>query len=614
MRIVPLCGAYTAVLLHDEETWFMANRTFRRIVLRASGALIVLALLATLAPTLVPTAAAQTEERFFPETGYSIKGAFRLFWEANGGVDVFGYPITWEYTSRRTGRLTQYFERARFELTERDGDAYVELGRLGVEVTNGREFPKVPPIENTDDRRYIDETGHIIQYGFKEIWETRGDVRIFGYPISEEILEPFEDGQWRTVQYFERARFEYWPDFPPGERVLLTNLGRWLAPSDSAVSDGGGDTSASVPPGRNARVVPEVGAPGTTFRFEAQGFEPGEQVGVWVTAPDQSTFDAGFQVEADGNGSITNEAVGLTATDDFIDGVWSFNAQGIESGNEAVGYFRIVRSSGGASLPPPNEPIPPAGNPALLGTISHDELLRQGQAHVLPLAAPPGTAFELVAQGYRPGEAINSWITAPDNTSSTIAPGRISLGADGVAHVRVSGSSLPAGTYTAVAEGAQSSVMNAAAFRVTTDYVAGPGTTRPVSINGTATPAQGGLQTVFQIRGRDLQPGELLEFWTTEPDGVYTLFPLDVRADSQGRIGYDPRLDLNTTGTFLPGVYGVHFRGTQSGTRVAIYFTYTGAATQAQELPTLFPQATSASPATAAPARGFVPALYDLLR
>jgi hypothetical protein len=592
----------------------MTDRTLRRLFLRGSSIVLALALLVALVPAIVPSAAAQTEERFFPETGYSIKGAFRFFWETNGGVDIFGYPITGEYTSRRSGRLTQYFERARFELTERDGEAYVELGRLGVEVTGGREFPKVPPIEDTAERRYIPETGHIIQYGFKEIWETRGDVRIFGYPISEEILEPFEDGQWRTVQYFERARFEYWPNFPPGERVLFTNLGRWLAPSDpGGGGGGGGGGSAYVPPGRNARVLPESGPHGTTFRFEAQGFEPGEQVGVWVTAPDQSTFDAGFQVEADDNGSITDEGVGLTATTDFPTGLWSFNAQGIESGVQAVGYFRILPSGGGASAPPSPEPIPAAGNPALLDVVSHDQILTEGQAYVMPLAAPPGASFELVAQGYSPGEQINSWLTAPDNTSSIITPRRISLGADGTARVRLPADALAEGTYTAVAEGAQSSVLNVAGFRVTRDYVAGPGTARPVSVNGTATPTQGGIQTVFQIRGRNLQPGEPLEFWTTEPDGVYTLFPVTVQADSQGRVGYDPRLDLNSTGSFLPGVYGIHFRGTLSGTRVSIYFTYTGMQ-QAQELPTLFRQSATQTTTPPATAPGLASALNAWLR
>src|SRR4051794_16224894 len=39
-------------------------------------------------------AAAQTGERCFPETGLCIAGPIRAFWERNGGLPVFGFPIT----------------------------------------------------------------------------------------------------------------------------------------------------------------------------------------------------------------------------------------------------------------------------------------------------------------------------------------------------------------------------------------------------------------------------------------------------------------------------------------------------------------------------------------
>jgi hypothetical protein len=40
-----------------------------------------------------PTAA-QTGERCFDETGYCISGVILDYWESNGGLPVFGYPIT----------------------------------------------------------------------------------------------------------------------------------------------------------------------------------------------------------------------------------------------------------------------------------------------------------------------------------------------------------------------------------------------------------------------------------------------------------------------------------------------------------------------------------------
>lgn len=186
--------------------------------------IIVLLAAALAAPTL-----AQSDVRTFTETNHTLRGAFRVFWEANGGVPIFGYPITEEY--RVDDQITQYFERARFTLVSLPDGWTVELGRLGAEVTTNRIFPKVPPISNTPNRRFIAETQHIIQYGFKEVWEQHGEARIFGFPLSEEIDEVLDDGAWHTVQYFENARFEYWPDREPGQRVLISNLGRRLAPT-----------------------------------------------------------------------------------------------------------------------------------------------------------------------------------------------------------------------------------------------------------------------------------------------------------------------------------------------------------------------------------------------
>ena len=54
---------------------------------------------------------------------------------------------------------------------------------------------------------YFPATGHNLTGGFLRAWWERGQVALFGYPISEELTE---DG--RTVQYFERARLEYHPD------------------------------------------------------------------------------------------------------------------------------------------------------------------------------------------------------------------------------------------------------------------------------------------------------------------------------------------------------------------------------------------------------------------
>jgi hypothetical protein len=556
----------------------MAERSPRLRLPRLAAAALTLALLLAALPALH----AQSDVRYFAETGHTLRGAFRYFWEGNGAIDTFGYPITEEFTGG-SGRLVQWFERARFELVVSGGQYRVELGALGVEATQGRVFPKSPPIESGADRRYIPETQHIIQYGFKEVWESRGDVRIFGYPISDEIDEVLDDGEWHTVQYFERARFEYWPELPPGQRVLISLLGRRLAPTERLApvpppaapqpqptappaAPRPQPPAPQLPPSQNARVVPESGPPGTVFSFEAGGFEPGERVGVWITAPDQSTFGADFQATADGEGSIASARIGLTTDGSFPEGIWSFNAEGVRSGRQAVGYFRISA----AAAP---------GDPSKLGLIVHDQLPRQGDALIIPVAAPAGYTFFMAATGFAGDEEASAWVTGPDGASAPIDQALVEV-ADGTATAIINTGGLPDGVYTAVIQGRSSDLTAAAGFKLTRDYVAGPGTLRPANANGSATPPDAGPGTVVQIRGQGLRAGEPLEFWITDPSGAYVLLPETPRADGQGRIGVDPPLDLQVTEDALPGVYGIHFRGQQSGARVDVYFTVSRPAAQ----------------------------------
>ena len=73
---------------------------------------------------------------FFAETSHGVGGAFLDFWTAHGGVDIFGYPISDEFSEvLDDGRVrrVQYFERARLEIHPRaDGSGDdVLLGLLG---------------------------------------------------------------------------------------------------------------------------------------------------------------------------------------------------------------------------------------------------------------------------------------------------------------------------------------------------------------------------------------------------------------------------------------------------------------------------------------------------
>lgn len=200
-----------------------------------------------LAPTRVTVASppvtpvAQTRDpgaRFFEITGHNVPAQFIDYWEANGGVERFGYPLTEAFVevSETDGGsyLTQYFERARFEYhPEYIGtDDEVLLGLLGSETTvkrrNEAAFQRIKPFTSDADHTYFDKTGHSLSNAFKAFWERNGGLPVFGYPISEEFRELSEtDGREHIVQYFERNRFEYHPDYAgTKDEVMLGHLAR----------------------------------------------------------------------------------------------------------------------------------------------------------------------------------------------------------------------------------------------------------------------------------------------------------------------------------------------------------------------------------------------------
>ncbi len=73
--------------------------------------------------------------------------------------------------------------------------------------------------------QFFPETGHYVKEEFLQFYRSVPDPRlVFGYPITEQITS--KDG--RTVQYFQRARFELQQDLPENQRVQLTPVGQAL--------------------------------------------------------------------------------------------------------------------------------------------------------------------------------------------------------------------------------------------------------------------------------------------------------------------------------------------------------------------------------------------------
>lgn len=77
------------------------------------------------------------------------------------------------------------------------------------------------------DGELFKQTGHYVRGAFARYWEQGGGLAQFGYPITGELVEPDPvSGKARVVQYFERNRFDLFPELAgtPYE-VQLGHLG-----------------------------------------------------------------------------------------------------------------------------------------------------------------------------------------------------------------------------------------------------------------------------------------------------------------------------------------------------------------------------------------------------
>lgn len=127
---------------------------------------------------------------------------------------------------------------------------------------------------------YIAETGQTIDGLFLDLWRDGGGAAAFGHPITPEL----STADSRIVQYYEFARFEYWPDGDPaGNLVVLGNLGRemgspllrrFAAPGGSGAATGLTEILAWRPVSAAASI--DLAAAEPTYRYIAES-----QHGVW---------------------------------------------------------------------------------------------------------------------------------------------------------------------------------------------------------------------------------------------------------------------------------------------------------------------------------------------
>src|SRR5690349_21490730 len=109
---------------------------------------VVVSALLFLVALVTPQATQAQAQRCFPETGKCVAGVIRSYWENNGGLAVFGYPITDLATETNAEGFTgptQWFERDRLEDHSSEGKG-VLAGRLGAQklALEGRPWETLP--------------------------------------------------------------------------------------------------------------------------------------------------------------------------------------------------------------------------------------------------------------------------------------------------------------------------------------------------------------------------------------------------------------------------------------------------------------------------------------
>ena len=194
--------------------------------------LLLLTLALALFPFGPPAAQAQVAARTFPQTGKTVSDPFLAYWTTHGGLAQQGYPLSDELvaTSPTDGKpyAVQYFERAVFEYHPETAPNSVLLSLLGAAAYHAH-YPQGAPGQTPNTAPgsiFFRQTGHRLGGLFQQYWTAHGGLAQQGYPLSDEFAERnAADGKIYTVQYFERAVFEFHPENRPPANVLLARLG-----------------------------------------------------------------------------------------------------------------------------------------------------------------------------------------------------------------------------------------------------------------------------------------------------------------------------------------------------------------------------------------------------
>ena len=244
---------------------------------------------------------------------------------------------------------------------------------------------------------------------------------------------------------------------------------------------------------------PTQGLPTTTFTFRADGYNHGEQIGIWINSPSGKIAKLPSIITND-NGSASWH---WTAPADAEIGTWVMVGQGHDSG--------------------------------VSNTISIDVIAVAANGSVDPTEGAPGTTFTFTARGYLPNEHIGIWANTPSRNVIDANP-NISSDANGVATWQwTAPTNAEGGTWRMTAQGNNSRVSNSIAFSINA-----PAATPPTQGNQPAgvTPATGSPGTTFTFYATGFTAGEELSYWAVTAAGETLVNNDTLTADAAGRVDF----------------------------------------------------------------------------
>jgi hypothetical protein len=175
--------------------------------------------------TFEQVASAPASCRYFPETQHSLCEPFLSYWQNNGGLERFGYPITepfFETVNNNWSGTVQYFERRRMELHPELPGSPILLGLLGNEVLAALAEPQptatpepgttpTPEPDATPSAACVDDIAPRLQDAYNAV----NFATELGCPISEATssvdaaTQHMENG---IMIWLERRTSSYTPD------------------------------------------------------------------------------------------------------------------------------------------------------------------------------------------------------------------------------------------------------------------------------------------------------------------------------------------------------------------------------------------------------------------